>query len=316
MKILIGILITAMMVVGSMGCRTIGDASPEINNVSSAALDQASNSLKNTNSDLASTNANTNELATDISVKSDEIASSTEILLDNDIKESQKKVIEDIRLKARSIFDQAQKILQNVIKTEEKLKTNQKDVKVIEKGISNVKDLEKKIANLVEANGKLRSDAIQNVYSYLAAFFGLGFLVIVAGIAIAVFVNPKLGISLVVLGVLGLATAAALIYYLEAIAMISIAIIIGVIVISVGLGVYYLVRVNKDKDVKEQAVVENITLVEKMKDYLDPESKKEIFGTDTSAGIAQEIQSDSTKKLIHKIKKDVVKPALGNKKTP
>lgn len=174
----------------------------------------------------------------------------------------------------------------------------------IQKNVKSIVALEKKITELQDQKQKLENDAIKNLYTTLSFFFGLGFVTIVAGLVIAFLVNRKLGFSIAALGLLALAAAAGAIFYLKTIAIVAIVIIIAAIVMCVGLGVWHLVNEVRAKTVLEQANVENVQLVQTIKNRLDPAAKVEIFG-EVKKGIAHELQSEKTQQIVQQAKKKI-----------
>jgi ABC-type sugar transport system permease subunit len=183
----------------------------------------------------------------------------------------------------------------------------------IQKNVKSIVALEKKITELQDQKQKLENDAIKNLYTTLSFFFGLGFVTIVAGMVIAFLVNRKLGFSIAALGLLALAAAAGAIFYLKTIAIVAIVIIITAIVVCVGLGVWHLVNEVRAKTVLEQANVENVQLVQTIKDRLDPTAKVEIFG-EVKKGLAHQLQSEKTQQIVQKVKKKIKSQGNVNEK--
>jgi len=176
----------------------------------------------------------------------------------------------------------------------------------INKDAAAVADLQKKVVELENQKQQLENEAIKNLYTTLSFFFGLGFVTIIAGLVMAFLVNRKLGYTIAAVGLMGLAAAAGAIYYLKTIAIVSIVVIIAAIVLCVVLGVWYAIRESTEKKDLEQANVENVQLVQTIKNRLDPTAKVEIFG-ETREGIVQKIQSDKTRKIVRRVK-DKIEP--------
>lgn len=216
-----------------------------------------------------------------------------------------------VRSNVDQIVQHNQKIRETadtISKNSETIKTNidaaDKHNQQINKDAVAVIGLQKKIVELENEKQKMQNDAIKNLYTTLSFFFGLGFVTIVAGLVLAFLVNRKLGYSIAGLGLMGLALAAGAIFYLKTIAVVSIVIIIAAIVVCVGLGVWQFVAENREKKVLEQANVENVQLVQTIKDRLDPAAKVEIFG-EVKKGIAHELQSEKTQQIVQQAKKKI-----------
>lgn len=178
-----------------------------------------------------------------------------------------------------------------------------KETTSIYANVKQVKGLETEIAKLRTEKESLKNDAIKSLYSSLSIFFGIGFATILAGIFLAIFVNKTLGMSVLAVGVLGLALAAGCVFYLQTIAMVAMYIIIGSILVAGAFVIWHLMRqVHKVNDL-HTANVENVQLVQTVKEKLDPDIKEEVFG---EHGIAKEIQSDVTQKLVKEIKQKIL----------
>ena len=185
--------------------------------------------------------------------------------------------------------------------------------KQIKDHVKVIEQLQLKIVELENQKQQMQNDAIKDLYTTLSFFFGLGFVTVVAGMVVAFLVNRRLGMSIVGLGLMALALAAGAIYYLKTIAIVAIVIIIAAIVVCVALGVWYLVRENREKRDLEQANVENVQLVQTIKERLDPNAKVEIFG-ETRTGIAHKLQSEKTQRIVKRAKDRIKKPELENEK--
>ena len=173
--------------------------------------------------------------------------------------------------------------------------------KQIKDHVAVIEQLQNKIVKLEGEKQQMQNDAIKDLYTTLSFFFGLGFVTIVAGLVVAFLVNRRLGMSIAGLGLMALALAAGAIYYLKTIAVVAIVIIIAAIVLCVGIGVWYLVRENREKRDLEQANVENVQLVQTIKERLDPNAKVEIFG-ESKTGIAHVLQSEKTQRIVKRAK--------------
>ena len=152
---------------------------------------------------------------------------------------------------------------------------------------------EKEIAHLKEENGKLFKklvawlgviciggiglSAVLGFFtrSPAAIFLGLGFLV-------------TLGVSIVVS------------LYMTWIAYIT----IGAAVLIGGIAIVYVMR---HQYAERKALVETVHTNEVSKQYLDPKARLHIFGNGPEGGVADNIQSSSTKKIVAQIRKSAEK---------
>lgn len=196
----------------------------------------------------------------------------------------------------------------NILQSTEIIQINTSDLlkhtDIIRKDAKTVSILQQRIVELENKSKEIQQNAIKDLYTTLSFFFGLGFLTIIAGIVLAFLVNRKLGYSIAGIGLLALALAAGAIYYMQAIAIVAISIIIGGIVLCVGIGIWMVVKENKEKVVFEKANEENVQLVQTIKQQLDEGTKIQIFG-ETKPGIVDKIQSAKTKEIVKKAKNKI-----------
>lgn len=164
--------------------------------------------------------------------------------------------------------------------------------------LSEIEKLEVTIADLNsqlwEQDAEIKRQAIQRLYTYLAVMFAFGFLMVVAGGAVMIFVSKKGGLLLAGVGVIVILASAALTMYLEWVALAG---LIGMglaAVTAIAYGTYFVAKGRN----AEKAVAEQTKLVEIMKQDLPDESKKEIFGEGMKPGLADSIQSKATAKRV------------------
>ncbi len=163
----------------------------------------------------------------------------------------------------------------------------------IEKLEASIADLE---SQLWEQEAELKRQAVQRLYTYLGGMFAIGFLMIIGGAVLMIFVTKKGGLLLMGIGVLVVAVSAALTMYLEYVAIAGLVILGMALASLVGYGIYMAVKSNR----AEKAVAEQTELLEVVKQDLSVESRKEIFGDGMKRGIADQIQSKSTSKRVAK----------------
>lgn len=296
--------LSLILIVFLVGCGSL-DNGFSTGSGNSSDLNRAFKSQKENTESLEKINDLNTQIAEDIQTEAEKAKSSTSGLLNFDVSPEQKQSLISIDNNLDAIISRSKSLENNLIVSKEKIANIKSENKNIEKGVDYVKSLEQKVQNLIKSNDELRNNAIKDLYSYLAAFFGIGFLTIIAGIAVAIFVNPKLGASISVVGLLGNAAAAAMIYYMQTVAMISIVIIIATIVISLGIGLYYLFFVNKRNNENSVAAEENIKLIEKIKPILTPEQRTLIFGEKHEVPLVDKVQTPTTKKIVQRIKKSI-----------
>lgn len=164
--------------------------------------------------------------------------------------------------------------------------------------VSDIEQLEVNIADLEsqlsEQEAELKRQAVRRLYTYLGGMFAIGFLMVIAGAVLMIFVTKKGGLLLMGIGVLVITVSAALTMYLEYVAIAGL-VILGLALLSlVGYGIYMAVKSNR----AERAVAEQTELLEVVKQDLSDESRKEIFGDGMKRGLADDIQSKSTTKRV------------------
>lgn len=161
----------------------------------------------------------------------------------------------------------------------------------IEKLESSIADLE---SQLWEQEAELKRQAIQRLYTYLGGMFAIGFLMVIGGAVLMIFVTKKGGLLLMGIGVLVIAVSAALTMYLEYVAIAGLVILGMALASLVGYGIFMAVKSHN----AERAVAEQTELLEVVKQDLSEEAKKEIFGDGMKRGLADDIQSKSTSRRV------------------
>ena len=267
---------------------------PSVNNNNSKLITQDVDSIKKQAESIKETNTENTKSASDISDAANRIetnADTAKSLLPVD--SPVQKNVDEIKKDAITIENEAAKIKENAAKTQENVKSIEGDAGSIVSNIPDIKKLEKKVTDLEKEKEDLKNGALKSVYSYLALAYGIGFLGIIAGLAISFWVDRKLGFTIAGIGLMTIAGASAAIYYFAAIAMISVIIVIVGILACVGLVVKHLID-------QYRANVENVKLVEAIKPKLNPVDKIAVFGAATS--VAENLQSDKTIKIVDSIR--------------
>ena len=225
---------------------------------------------------------------------------------------------DSIRVAAADIIDYAALLRAETEKlraTLEALKSVNSDAQAnlgeIEKLEASIADLE---SQLWEQEAELKRQAIQRLYTYLGGMFAIGFLMVIGGAVLMIFVTKKGGLLLMGIGVLVIAVSAALTMYLEYVAMAGLVILGMALVSLVGYGIYMAVKSSN----AEKAVAEQTELLEVVKQDLSEESRKEIFGDGMKRGLADEIQSKSTAKRVarqRRTMKERIEPTFKKEQT-
>lgn len=161
--------------------------------------------------------------------------------------------------------------------------------------IGQIENLEDLVAEYEQSDREVRREALENLHGFITLFFVIGFGMLVGGAFVAFWVNGRLGVVILAIGMLTVGFAAASQYYLEEIATIGLIVLIVGFLATAGVLAWMLIDGKRDKG----AVKEIVELVEAMKNKLTHGERKEIFGP---AGIASRLTSDITKKIIAQVK--------------
>jgi hypothetical protein len=204
------------------------------------------------------------------------------------VPEAQRPALESVRedmhkveAKAENISDEAGKLRLETAKLSEL--------------VQKVDQLEDKLIQLESAVEAGRAAALEKLYGYITMFWVIGFILLAAGAAVALFLNKGYGGSMALLGVMMLGFAAASHYYMEEIAK------VGAVLVVVGFagGAGLIARTILIGSRKEGAVKEIVEMIEILKESMTEDEKARIFGPD---GLASKVQSDLTKEIVAKIK--------------
>lgn len=166
---------------------------------------------------------------------------------------------------------------------------------------------DKIIAEKEKKISELEKTAEQASTKYLGMLIAFGVIIMVLGV-LGFFYNAKVGIAMLGIGGITVAVTAATMYYMGWFAL------IGLITMGAGLLllIIYLAWALFRGRVFAKATEENAELIETIKQDLPAEKTKEIFGDRIKPGIAQVLQSPSTKKEIDKIRRNILKPKMEN----
>lgn len=238
-----------------------------------------------------------------IKTKSEEIVQKT-ILVQENLKPVE--IPEEIK---KTSEDALQFILQNVTEIGNDSESIKREFILVrnenEKTLNMGKFLDhqaERILYLENETERLRNEAIKAIYQYLVWIFIIGFVVIIGGSVVAFFVGRQLGIAILSIGMLTLGFGAAATFYLKWIAVTGL-VLIGVGVLStIGLLIYGVFEDRAKKKKLAQATVENVKLIDAMKQKLPEKLKNEFFGEGNIPGIAHTIQNNETQKLVANVR--------------
>jgi len=204
-------------------------------------------------------------------------------------------LIDGIGNRAEKIIEEVHDSELEMVRVDEALEDLRQANDSLSGAIGMIEGLEAEIAEYQISDRELRKDAIENLYAYITIFFAVGFVMLVGGAFLALFVNGRAGATVLGIGILTIGFAAASQFYLEEIATIGLIVFIIGFLATAGIITSMLLSSKKT----EKAMEEIIELIEEMKVYLTPEEREKIFGPN---GVASEMTTDLTKEVIAKIK--------------
>lgn len=157
-----------------------------------------------------------------------------------------------------------------------------------------VQDQENKMRRLLSGGAEAR----KNIYDDLRWVFMLGIAVIIGG-ALLGFYNPRLGIMLAGAGLITTGIAAAMIYYLEVIAL------GGIIVVAIAAAavIFFAARALYFGRVDKETAESSVELIEQMKEELPDDTKAKVFGKGATIGVAEVKQNERVKKRVAQVRR-------------
>jgi len=200
--------------------------------------------------------------------------------------------IENSAEEIKETVDDAQK---EQIRIDESLEDLEAANNRVAAAVGQIEQLEDLVAEYEQSDREVRKEALENLHSFITLFFVIGFGMLVGGAFIAFWVNGRLGAIVLAVGMLTVGFAAASQYYLEEIAMVGLIVLIVGFLATIGVVGWMLINGKR----YETAIEEIVELIEEMKEHLDTEERKEIFGRN---GFASELTSPMTKRIISQIK--------------
>lgn len=216
----------------------------------------------------------------------------------------------EIQESASNIRNRTQDIQNETWKLQENLDQAQDENSYIQNLSKEVTRIEKDLAAAQSAAAQQKAEALQKLYQFAGIFFGIGFLMSTGGIILMIFVNRKVGATIFLVGLITTATAAAVTFYLKAVAVAGVAIIAAGLVVAGIILFRELQKSTKEKERLAKANRENVQLVQSLKEELPTETKTEYFGDPKDPNLvpyAHSFQSESTIEIVNGILKELKK---------
>jgi uncharacterized membrane protein YciS (DUF1049 family) len=206
------------------------------------------------------------------------------------------------------VAEEASKIVIESNKVENASISIQKEVDIVQKDLSaeNIQPLLEQIEQLENTNSDwkkkyddLVAASTAEIQKIVRIFWMVGFAMIVAGMIVAYF-HKVIGGIILCAGFVSVGLAAANQYYYQEIATVGLVVfIIGFLASAISVG-YFIFRNKKT----EEAVADNVKLLEDIKTEIPEEAKVKIFG---DGGLATKVQKQSTQRLVKEIRSKLVK---------
>jgi len=200
--------------------------------------------------------------------------------------------IEDSAETIKETVDNSQK---EQIRIDESLEDLEQANNRVAAAVGQIEELEDLVTEYEQSDREVRKEALENLYENIALFFTIGFALIVGGVFVMFWVSRRLGGTILAIGFITVGFATASQYYLEEMAQVGLYIFIGGFLLTAVIVGFMLLNGKHN----EKALYEIVELIEEMKEHLDPEERKEIFGRD---GFASRLTSPMTKKIVSQIK--------------
>ena len=200
--------------------------------------------------------------------------------------------IEDSAEAIKETVDDAQK---EQVRIDESLEDLEQANNRVAAAVGQIEQLEDLVKEYEQSDREVRKEALENLYNSITLFFVIGFAMVIGGAFVMFWVSKKLGATLLGIGFLTVGFASASQFYMEEIAQVGLYVLIAGFLLTMGIIAYMLLNGKNT----EKATLEIVQLVEAMKERLNDEERKEIFGQD---GVASRLTSPVTKSLIARIK--------------
>ena len=206
------------------------------------------------------------------------------------------------------ITEEASKIVVESNKVENAAISIQKETEMVKQEIvadktqpllDQIEELENTNSDWKKKYDDLVAASTAEIQKIVRIFWMVGFAMIVAGMIVAYF-HRIIGGMILCAGFVSVGLAAANQYYYQEIATVGLVVFIIGFLVSAGSVGYLIFRSKKT----EEAVADNVQLLESIKTEVPEEVKEKIFGDD---GIARKVQKASTQKIVKEIRSKLVK---------
>jgi uncharacterized protein YdhG (YjbR/CyaY superfamily) len=245
--------------------------------------DEITNASEVIGNDLETIDGQANAILNDIALVPDDHNYNIDPTLDS---------IEDSAEAIKETVDNFQK---EQIRIDESLEDLEAANNRVAAAVGQIENLEDLVAEYEQSDREVRKEALENLHSFITLFFVIGFGMLIGGAFLTFWVSGRLGGVVLAIGVLTVGFAAASQYYLEEIATVGLIVLIVGFLASLGVVGWMLIDGKNNK----KAIAEIVELIEEMKEHLDTEERKEIFGRD---GFASRMTSDLTKRIVAQVK--------------
>lgn len=276
-------------------CASSGDS--EISSVGSNVeipdLSTDIESLNNESSNIEEDVISIDASADSIDVETDQIRSSADPVTRDAIEPNLSAINKETR-SIRTASDQIKNSIENLGVVSESLEEEQEKADTLASSAQDAIDINE---SLVKENEELKSEAKKILNQKMAwigviSVFGIGIAIVLA------FLTRSRAATLVAIGfVVTLGISIAVSMYMSAIGIITV-VIAGLATLGV------LTYLGYNLFVQNKATDELVHTGEVTKNYLSPEAKRHIFGEGPEPGVADQIQSQETKKMVKKVRKD------------
>lgn len=211
----------------------------------------------------------------------------TKILSTKDVPPVIEESAVSIRDSSMTIGAKADNIMDETVRMQ---KENQNLAEMTKK-VGYLQDLVNQLNDSVD---KLREDSLKKLYSYITAFWVIGFVLLAAGVGVFFFFRKDFGLAICMMGAIVLGFASASHYYLEQIAQVGAFVLVGAFLAAIGMMVTSAVKAKSNY----KAIAEIVEMVEILKETMTKGEREKIFG---KGGLADRMQSDITKEVVKKV---------------
>lgn len=246
------------------------------------------------------------DTATDVARSSEVVASNTEKIAEasKSITESATTIKErtddpSITKEADNIVQKSNDVENSAIEIRKEVEsiTGETNAEKVTPILEQIEKLEKTDSEWKKKYDDLLAASTAEMQKIIRIFWIIGFAMLVAGLIVAYF-HRIVGGMLVCAGFVSVGLAAANQYYYQEIATVGLGVfIIGFLASATAVG-FFIFKTKKT----EEAVADNVKLLEEIKTEIPEETKDKIFG---EKGIARKVQKPSTQKIVKEIREKI-----------